>query len=233
MTILSKEFEKINVYDAKVKDHFDKVAQEFDDIYDNKGTLSTRIINKVFRKAMYERVPIVIQEAHPLRDKSVLDIGCGSGRVSFLLAKEGARVIGIDYAKGMIELAGKYQQQLKLDDKVEFICSDFMRDFPEDKKYDISIAIGVFDYIKDPMPFLNKVKRITKSKIIATYPAKFAFQAPLRKVWLSTRNCPVFFYTVAELKKTYSSLGFEKIKIIPVPERSLLPDVYIVSSQVY
>ena len=181
---------------------------------------------------MFERVSITLQESRPLQDKSVLDIGCGSGRISFLLAKEGARVTGIDYARGMIELAKKYQQQLKVVDTVEFICSDFMSDFPDDKKYDISIAIGVFDYIKDPMPFLRKVKKMTTTKIIAYYPSKFAFQSPLRKVWLSTRNCPVFFYTEGELKKIYSGLGIEKIKTIPVPQGALLPDGYIVTSQV-
>jgi 2-polyprenyl-3-methyl-5-hydroxy-6-metoxy-1,4-benzoquinol methylase len=77
---------------------------------------------------MYERVPITIQESRPLQGKSVLDIGWGSGRVSFLLAKEGARVTEIDYAKSMIELAKKYQQQLKVDN-IEFICPDFISDF--------------------------------------------------------------------------------------------------------
>jgi 2-polyprenyl-3-methyl-5-hydroxy-6-metoxy-1,4-benzoquinol methylase len=229
---LGQQFRKKNVDDEKVKDYFDKIADEFDSIYENKGTLLSRITNKFFRKGMFERVPITVQESRPLQDKSVLDIGCGSGRVSFLLAKEGARVTGIDYARSMIELAKKYQQQLKVIDNVEFICSDFMSNFPEDKKYDISIAIGVFDYIKDPMPFLKKVKKMTTTKIIAYYPAKFAFQSPLRKVWLSTRNCPVFFYTEGELKKIYSDLGIEKTKIIPVPQGALLPDGYIVTSQV-
>lgn len=81
----------------------------------------------------------------------------------------------------MIELAKEYQQQLKVFDNVEFICSDFMRDFPEDNKYDISIAIAVFDYIKDPMPFLRKVKKMNTTKIIAYYPAKFAFLSLYQK----------------------------------------------------
>jgi 2-polyprenyl-3-methyl-5-hydroxy-6-metoxy-1,4-benzoquinol methylase len=229
---LSKNFEKRRVEDEKVKVHFDKVADEFDNIYENRGPIFTKIINKLFRKAMYERVPITVQESRPLQDKTVLDIGCGSGRVGFLLAKEGARVIGIDYARSMIELAKKYQQQLKVVNNVEFICSDFMNDFPEDKKYDISIALGVFDYIKDPIPFLKKVKKITTNKIIASYPAKFAFQSPLRRMWLSARNCPVFFYTEGELKKIYSYIGTEKIKIIRVPQGALLPDGYVVTSQV-
>jgi ubiquinone/menaquinone biosynthesis C-methylase UbiE len=227
---LSTGFEKKSVDDEKVKDYFDRIADEFDSIYDYRGTLSTRILHKLFRKAMFERIPISVQESRPLKGKSVLDIGCGSGRLSFLLAKEAARVTGIDYAKSMIDLAKKYQHQLEVVDGVEFICCDFMNDFPEDKKYDISIALGVFDYIKDPMPLLTKVKKITTTKIIASYPAKFSVQSPLRKVWLSTRKCPVFFYTKSQLKRIYSNLGIENVKIVDLPQGSLIHDVYLVTS---
>jgi ubiquinone/menaquinone biosynthesis C-methylase UbiE len=229
---MDERSEKQIADDKKVKDHFDKTADEFDSIYDNKGTALTRMVNKFFRKALYERVSITIEECRPLQGKSVLDIGCGSGRVSFLLAREGAsRVTGIDYAPSMIELAKKYQKQLNLIGNVEFICSDFMSDFSEDKKYDISIALGVFDYIENPMPFLKKIKRITRTKVIAYYPAKFAFQSPIRKLWLNRRNCPVFFYANRELKKIYSHIGIENIRIIPMPRGALLPDGYLVISQ--
>ena len=227
---MAKDLDKKSLDDEKVNTYFDKIADEFDNIYENKGTLLTRVTNKLFRKAMFERVPITVEESRPLQDKSVLDIGCGSGRVCFLLAKEGARVTGIDYARSMIELAKKYQRQLSGVDNIEFLCSDFMSDFTEEKKFDISIALGVFDYIEDPMPFLSKVKKVTTSKIIAYFPAKFAIQSPLRKMWLSTRNCPVFFYTERKLKNIYTDLGITKIKIIRLPQGALLPDGYVVTS---
>lgn len=48
-----------------------------------------------------------IQKLLPrLKDKSVLDLGCGSGRFTFLLEKEGPRIItGIDISQQMLELA--------------------------------------------------------------------------------------------------------------------------------
>ena len=155
-----------NTDDEKVRHYFDKIAEEFDDIYENKGSLPIRITNKLFRKDMLERGPIAIQESRPLKGKSVLDIGCGSGRVSFLFAKECMKVVGIDYARNMIELAKKSQQKLNLVYNVEFIHSDFMNDFPEDKRYDISIALGVFHYIKDPIPYLRKIKKIIQTSLL-------------------------------------------------------------------
>lgn len=216
--------------DENVKEYFNKIAEEFDNIYDNKGSISTRIVNNLFRKGMRERVVIALQQCGDLENKSVLDIGCGSGRFSFMLAEKGAKVTGVDYSSSMIDLAKKYQLQFK-NNSIKFDCCDFMQDFPDDKQYDISIALGVFDYIEDPIPFLSKVKKITTKKIISSFPAKFSIQTPLRKIWLKKRNCPVFFYTENSIKKIYSNIGIQKIKIIPVPKGTLSISGYLVLSE--
>jgi len=48
--------------------------------------------------------------------------------------------------------------------KIKYQCCDFVKDFPADKKFDITIAMGVFDYVKDPLPLLKKMKELTKEK---------------------------------------------------------------------
>ena len=125
----------------KLKNHFNGPAYEFDSIYENRG-LVTKIINKLFRRDMLERIPFSIRELSPLHGKTVLDIGCGSGRASILLAKEGARVTGIDCAERMIELAKKYQHRESTIDNIEFMCCDFMNEFTDDHKYDYCIVLG-------------------------------------------------------------------------------------------
>ncbi len=216
--------------DENVKEYFDRIAEEFDNIYDNKGSFSTRISNRLFRKGMHERIAIALKECGDLENKSVLDIGCGSGRISFMLAEKGAKVTGIDYSNSMIDLAKKYQLQFK-NNSIQFNCCDFMQDFPDDKQYDISIVLGVFDYIEDPIPFLSKVRKITTNKIISSFPARFSIQSPLRKIWLKKRNCPVFFYTENSIKKIYSNIGLNNIKIIRVPQGTLSISGYAVLSE--
>ena len=41
------------------------------------------------------------------KNKSVLDVGCGTGLFSFLAAKKGGKVLGIDYSKEAISIAKK------------------------------------------------------------------------------------------------------------------------------
>jgi len=50
---------------------------------------------------MRERVALTLQECKD-SNKTVLDIGCGSGRVALLLADKGMKVTGIDYSSKMI-----------------------------------------------------------------------------------------------------------------------------------
>ena len=202
-----------------VKKYFEDTAKEFDEIYDNRGDTLKRLINKVFRKGMRERVILTLQECEG-DNKTILDIGCGSGRIALLLAEKGIDITGIDYSSEMIELANEYLRKYKdstnIELNVEFICCDFMKDFDINELFDITLALGVFDYIKNPMPFLEKMKNLTKEKMIAYYPAKFAFQAPIRKIWLWTRNCPVYFYTKRKLKMIYTSIGITNYKIVKV-----------------
>lgn len=200
-----------------VKKYFEETAKEFDEIYDKGGDVLKRFINKVFRKGMRERVALTLQECEG-KNKTILDCGCGSGRVALLLAEKGLKVTGIDYSSKMVELANehlrKYKASTNIKLDVKFIYSDFMKDFDSHELFDITLALGVFDYIKDPAPFLEKMKNLTKEKMIASYPAKFAFQMPIRKIWLWIRNCPVYFYTKNKLKMMYNSMGITNYKIL-------------------
>ena len=203
----------------KVKRYFEDSAEDFDNIYENRGNLLTRLINKVFRKGMYERFALVIQECGDVQNKSVLDIGCGSGRISLSLAEKGARVIGIDYSSKMVQLANEQLNRHGASSRfnVEFICCDFMEDFNTDELFDITLALGVLDYIKEPIPFLERVRSLTKGQMFVSYPAKFAFQMPIRKIWLYTKKCPVYFYTERQLATIYESIGIDSFKLLKLP----------------
>lgn len=217
----------------KVKNYFEDIAQEFDNIYDNEGTTITKITNKLFRKSLYERMPISLEECEDINNKTIIDIGCGSGRLCYLLAKENAsKVVGVDYSQQMIDIAKEFVKNKGHEEKIQFQCVDFFTKYQTNEKFDISIALGVFDYLQFPEKFLEKMKSVTKGKIIASYPARYAFQAPIRRVWLYTRKCPVYFYTESQLQKIYESVGLKKIKIIKTPLNSVIPTGYVVSAKV-
>ncbi|SIO32092.1 Methyltransferase domain-containing protein [Singulisphaera sp. GP187] len=84
-----------------------------------------------------------------LRDKVVLDFGCGIGFGSVELAKHGAKhVIGIDIRRDVLEVARKYAEENGVSDACKFTES-------VDEKVDVVVSVDAFEHIGDPAAVLE------------------------------------------------------------------------------
>lgn len=198
----------------KVERYFDQSASQFDALYDERRNLSF-YVNRLFRPGLYKRVQITLDELRELEDFSVLDVGCGSGRNSFLFERAGAtRVLGVDFAQGMIELAGQAKASRPANSRCEFICADVLKYRFQDK-FDVSVALGVFDYTKDPRELLSRMIDLSTQKVIGSFPCPSLFRAPFRKFRYALKNCPVYFFSKRELGKICADVGLSNYKLVP------------------
>ena len=68
-----------------------------------------------------------------LRDKRILDVGCGEGENAMILARLGARVTGLDVSSGAISLAKQRAILNHVADRAKFICAPLTAaSLPED-----------------------------------------------------------------------------------------------------
>src|ERR1035441_6956323 len=105
---------------------FHQYANDFDAIYGNQNGPIDRVINRLFRKSMRLRFEKSIAGCNPIEGKSVLDVGCGPGHYSITLAQRGAaRVVGVDFAEGMLRLATEHSKQVGVGDRCKFMVADF------------------------------------------------------------------------------------------------------------
>src|SRR5437763_12479822 len=58
-----------------------------------------------------------------LRDKTILDVGCGEGEDGMILAKLGARVTGLDVSPAAIELARQRAAVNGVSERTWFVCA--------------------------------------------------------------------------------------------------------------
>jgi ubiquinone/menaquinone biosynthesis C-methylase UbiE len=83
-----------------------------------------------FRKRGLERVQKLLLEgvgSEHVRDKEILDIGCGVGALHLTLLQEGAaRTMGVDISEGMIEHARKFSIDLGVAGRAEYVVGDFV-----------------------------------------------------------------------------------------------------------
>ena len=199
----------------RVSTYWDKQATSFDSIYLDESKLSRRV-NELVRRAVYDRFHIALRESGDVRGKRILDIGCGSGHYEVEYAKRGAReIVGIDFAHGMLELARSLAAREGVGDRCRFVEGDFMQ-FPFEGDFDVVIAMGVFDYVDKPVEFLRRMAELSTGRVICSFPRRNLVRMHLRRWRYALRNCPVFFYTEAELRKLAADAGIESFHLVPM-----------------
>ena len=86
-------------------------------------------------------------------------------------------------------------------------------EFP--RPFDISLAIGVLDYVDQPQFFLEKMRSITKQWLIMSLPSKSTIRTPLRKGRYWLKHCPVYFYDEEMIQRLVSKMGDCRLTKIP------------------
>ncbi len=198
--------------EEQVKAFFDKYAGGFTSIYLEKKSIFRKIIDKLFRKAVYLRFYNTIENCKPVEGRTMLDVGCGPGLYCIELARIGAsKVVGIDFAPKMIELAKQFAQKSGVHNKCEFITADFLEyEFPE--KYDFTIAMGYIEYCAEPEKILKKMISLTKDKAFLSFSDKRGFLAWQRKIRYKFK-CPLFLYSQEDIEKLIKSVTHLPFKI--------------------
>jgi SAM-dependent methyltransferase len=90
--------------------------------------------------------------------QTVLDIGCGVGRLTRPLAERAGHVYGIDISAEMLALAGRHHADL---DNVEWLLGDGSTLQPvPDMSVDVCLSHVVFQHIPDPRITMNYVREM-------------------------------------------------------------------------
>ena len=203
-------------------DYFDRRIDDFDSIYNaEKGGLRGWI-DRTLRASVRQRLTLAFEKLGDLHGKSVLDIGCGTGRYMFEAVRHGSSdVIGIDAAVGAIESAQKLADKLGYSEKVKFLQADFM-DYDPGRKFDILFAVGYFDYILDPALHLQKMRNIGSDVLYASFPKVWHPMTPVRKTRLALNGCPVRFYSQGKIQRLATDAGWTNFEILSVARDYIL-----------
>lgn len=195
--------------EEKVRVHFDDDAERFDSIYKDKKGFIAKFIDDFWRGVVQKRLELNVEKLQPLAGKKILDVGCGSGRFCLAFAKEGAaKVVGVDFAKLMIDIAEELAKEQGLADRCEFRVGAFPEIVDDSEApFDASTANGFFDYIAEPVPIIAKMRELTKGQMILSFPKAVEWRVPVRRVRFWMKGTPLFLYKKNQVKNILREAG--------------------------
>jgi SAM-dependent methyltransferase len=191
---------------ASTQRYFETHADRFDRLYTSPD-MATRLLRRGPRRSKEFAVSVVAERP----SASVLDIGCGPGRVAEAVLEAGAGTyVGIDFSAPMLALA---RDRLSRFDEIELIEANFLELDLEDA-YDFVLALGLFDYFRDPAPAAEWMRAHCASTLVATFTRWDWVKAPIRHLHYDVLNrCRTFDYTEERAKAMLVAAGFTSVEI--------------------
>ena len=131
--------------------------------------------------ARYRNVITLLEDALAtgVAGKRVLDVGCGDGALSYLLAKEGAIVSGIDNQEIAIRFAKGKAKGMNIDFRMGSAY-----ELPwGDSNFDAVVSSDVIEHLQDTTRYLEEIQRVTKvgGAVVISTPIRFT-EEPLDKM---------------------------------------------------
>ena len=148
------------------------------------------------------------------KGSSILDLGCGTGRISRFLASMDYELTGVDFSEPTIEIAKNSTDK----DNPKYIFASY-HDLPNDVEYDSMVSLASLSFVcrnrNELSSIVNKLKHSLKSK------GTFIIIEPIHLGFLH-RVCNM---SLGEFTKVLENSGFEIKRVVELhfwPARVML-----------
>lgn len=125
----------------------------------------SQLYNK--KEMFYQNVAWLLQKLETVSPKSILDVGCGFGRLEpFIMDglkdKAPATITGVDFCQRMIELSNEYLKAYPQREKVKILMMDAKALPYKDGEFDCVVISELFTHMKfnDAQKAANEIKRV-------------------------------------------------------------------------
>ena len=134
-------------------------------------------IDYIFWKRLEITYNLILEKGY----QRILDFGCGTGIVSFLLAKKGLEVIAVDTE---FEALNKMRKKMDFPRTIQFFNADLSEISIEKKSIDAIVALDVLEHIDDLSVYMKLFCKILKKdgSVIVSGPTENGFYKIGRKI---------------------------------------------------
>lgn len=142
--------------------------------------------------------------ADRLKGKTLLDIGCGFGRFSFLAARRARRVVGLDMTERALSVAAVLRESIGASN-VEFVLSDIEGYDPGPARFNVIVLGGVLEHVIDPTPIFERIgKMLAKNgTLVINSPSEANFRGDVSTALLKLFDFPMSLSDVRQITPNY------------------------------
>src|SRR5450432_1826575 len=115
-------------------------------------------------KPLHELNPLrlrYVELAAGLLDARVLDVGCGGGILSEAMARSGARVLGIDLAQAVLDVAELHALESRLQVEYRAVAAEELAAVRPDS-FDLVTCMEMLEHVPDPAATLKALAALVK-----------------------------------------------------------------------
>lgn len=115
-------------------------------------------------KPLHEINPLrleYIDRRASLKDKTVVDVGCGGGILAESMALRGANVLGIDMGKAPLSVASLHKLESGAELEYQQITAEELAD-KEAGKYDVVTCMEMLEHVPDPASVIAACSKLVK-----------------------------------------------------------------------
>ncbi len=107
------------------------------------------------------RVDYIERQAGGLKDKTVVDIGCGGGLLSEAMAARGARVTGIDLAEASLDVARMHLHESGLEVDYRHVSAEAFAD-EQAEAFEVVTCLEMLEHVPNPASIVEAAARLLK-----------------------------------------------------------------------
>jgi ubiquinone/menaquinone biosynthesis C-methylase UbiE len=149
---------------------------------------------------------------------TILDIPCGTGRVSCLLAGKNYYIVSSDISISMVNLSRTKIQKYNFKNKFNYVVSDATNLPFLGTTINMIVSLRLFGHVPPPIraDMVKDYSRVSKGYLVVAYYHRNCIQSFLRKKKRRNAKIPWYSVTFSEISNELEEAGLEILKCYPI-----------------
>jgi len=149
------------------------------------------------------------------RDKKVLDVGAGTGRVAIALQKLGAKVTALDISPKILKVLQKKEPRIKI------VCADAESLPFGDDSFDVVTAAFLIVHLKNPQRFFAEAYRVLKDGGYLLFTNINQKEPPEIKTDRGLIKIESYYHRPEKIREILNDLAFQVIEEEIIKEKDI------------